>query len=295
MDEAIDQPQGVEQEVVDYEDPPEVQPEESTNSEAEEGEEQEESPENAEDYLEIEHKGKQYKLPKEIEDLVMFQADYAKKTQEAAEFRRALEQREQTFQQQVQFQQQHLQEFSHLSAIDSQLAQYEQVNWQQFSENDPIEAQKAFFTFTQLKDARSNIATSLAQKQQAALFEQQSFTAKRMEQAAQVLTGEIKEWGGDKAKATTEYIKGYAKHGINEADIEALNQGVYGAVPIVWAHKAMLYDKLVNKAMKPATTEPSKPITTIKGKAPATKPLSQITNDEDWIKAREKQLRSNRS
>lgn len=43
------------------------------------------------DLEEVEHSGKKYRIPKELKPALMLQADYTRKTQEAAEARRAFD------------------------------------------------------------------------------------------------------------------------------------------------------------------------------------------------------------
>lgn len=272
---------------------PETETEEVQTDEGETQDiESEDEPTGESEDEDVEYEGKQYKLPKELKDALLRQSDYTRKTQEVAEARKALETQQAEFQQAVQLQQQNMQEYAQLMAVDGQLGQYANVNWQQWSENDPVAAQQAFFQFTQLKDFRANLANSLSAKEQQALAQQQAGLAKQREQASTALTSEIKDWSPDKAKATREYISSYNRMGISEKDIADLSNGLYGATPIVWAHKAMLYDQMIKKANKPAPKEPAKPVKAIQSKAPAQKPLSSIDNDEEWIRAREKQVRS---
>lgn len=218
-----------------------VDTEEEATPEEEQGEPEEEASEP--DLVEIELDGKTYQIPEELKDKVMLQADYTRKTQEVAEQRKQLEIGYQQLQQQAQLQQQNLEGYANLMAIDKQLQAAQNTDWNALFDSDPAEFVRQKEAYRELKDYRDGLANQIGAIQQQQLQEQQAVLAKTQETARQILSQDLK-WDGAKADATRQYIESFIDKGLSQSDIDGLNQGRYGATPIIWAHKAMLYDKL---------------------------------------------------
>lgn len=127
------------------EDAVEEQVDDDTTEPAEEGGEPAEPQEvEAQDasFEEAEFEGKQYRLPKELKEALLRQKDYTQKTQEVAETRRMLEEREQAFQAQAAFQQQHFAKAVEAHTLSEQLQQFSQLDWDKLADENPAEAMK---------------------------------------------------------------------------------------------------------------------------------------------------------
>lgn len=240
---------------------------------------------------EVEYEGKKYAVPKELKSALLRQADYTRKTQEVAEQRKAIEaEREaakrmaQEEMQRVQVAKQHIQAYSHMAALDSQLEEFGKTDWTSLSDQDPVEAQKRFFQFSQLKEQRAQLAQYVAQQEQQQAFHSQQEFAKRKEEGLEVLKREIKDWSDDKARALREFA---IAQGAQPATVDSILDP--GLVKVM--HKAMLYDQLVKKAQeKPKQASDVKPAVRVSGAAATQKNPDKMTTEE-WLKWREAQVR----
>lgn len=116
-------------------------PEEDTAEADEETEAQAEDEsaeaETSEDEEEVEFEGKQYKVPKELKPALLRQADYTKKTQELAEYRKQVADQVDYLTAQRQLLSTASQDFADLRAAELELAKFQQVNWQELANADP--------------------------------------------------------------------------------------------------------------------------------------------------------------
>ena len=242
---------------------------------------------------EIDFKGEKYKIPKTLKDAFLMQEDYTRKTQEVAEERKAFEYQQQQHQSQVQFQQENWQDYSTLNQIEQRLGQLNNVDMNALIEQDPVEALKLNNQRTQLLEAHSQIAGKIQQSQHQFTLNAQQETAKQLEQSAKVLSAELKDWSPETGKAVREYLKSQEKLGVTDQILNAINQGAYGPLPIIWARKAQLYDQMQAKAAKPATSPPPKPVTKVGAQATSTKSPDRMS-DAEFAKWRRNQIAQRR-
>ena len=257
----------------------------------EDGEQSEQPEDEAED---VEFEGKQYKLPKELKDALLRQSDYTRKTQEVAEQRRLIETQAQEVQRTVQLQQATIQEQAHLMAIDQQLAQFQALDWDNLISTDPQQAMRLQHQLQSLQGMRGQVTARINQVAQEQSETQRQSAAKRLESSSKAIASEIKGWSEESARDTAEYIKQHERLGITESDFARLNSGEYGPVPIIWAHKARLYDQLMAKAQTKPKTPAQEPVPTVKAKAPAGKDPERMSTEE-WMRHREQQTRKRRA
>ena len=225
LDEVPDEQDAVEaiEEQLDEEVEVEAEAEESEEAEVEEESEETEEEEVEEDSeeqptsLKLKVNGEELEKPlDEVIALAQQGLDYTKKTQEVAEQRKALEEyaqtikvQEQAFQQQVQLNQALIGDIAKLQAVDNQLAQFNDVNWQELSDTDFVEAQKLFFTYNQLQQQRSVLATDLVQKQTALQEQQAQSLQERVEKGKEILAKEIPNWSRETSQAVIATGKEY--------------------------------------------------------------------------------------
>lgn len=127
-----------EAEVVSEQAETETETEDSEQEQAEDGDDGEDSDDDTET-LTLE--GEEVTLPKDVAEKVMtikkrLEADYTRKTQEAAELRKSAEQLQQRVQQDVAFHQQNTDLLVEWQSIDAQLKEYEGVDWAALAEQD---------------------------------------------------------------------------------------------------------------------------------------------------------------
>jgi len=111
----------------------------------------------ADDTDEVEHDGQKYRVPKALKGAFLMHADYTRKTQEVAEQRRALDERQSTIGQQAQLLQEHAQDISRLIALNDQLAQFDKVEWGGLRQSHPEQAQDLWFSYTQPQSILGNL------------------------------------------------------------------------------------------------------------------------------------------
>lgn len=244
-----------------------TEPEDLDNPEGEEGEagsedddidgeegEGDEEPEAAQDdddddYETIEHKGKSYKVPKDLPGLLM-QKDYTQKTQEIAAKARNLEVAKQITDVELQAR-------SAITQIDQSLREYEAVDWSALEQQDPLGAQSHWRQFQQLKEQRNHAAGTLTQAQrQRSIHAQQDF-AKRAEETRKFAEKEIKGWS---PKLSDELYSFAKSSGLSE-------EGIRNSISPQFL--SFLHAAYVGKQMLTGKTQP-------KSKAPAPKPLQTV-------------------
>ena len=227
LDEVPDEQDAVEaiEEQLDEEVEQEVDTEESEEADAdsddeeletdaeEDGEDSDEQPTS----LKLKVNGEELEKPlEEVIALAQQGLDYTKKTQEVAEQRKALEEyaqtikvQEQKFQEQVSLNNALIGDIAKLQAVDNQLDQFKDVNWQELSDTDFVEAQKLFFTYNQLQQQRSVLATDLVQKQTALQEQQAQSLQERIEKGKEIIAKEIPNWSRETSQALISTGKEY--------------------------------------------------------------------------------------
>ena len=256
--------------------PAEGEPEQEAPAEeaAPEGEEPAQEETTEERKLRLKHDGVEIEKPEsEVIALAQQGFDYTQKTQKLAEDRKAVETyaqtlkaQEQNFAQQVQVQAALTQDIAKVTAIDLQLGQYQNLDWQALSNTDPVEAQKLFFSYTQLKTTREQAMSEVQQKQQAFSSMQNQARAKQVELGQQVLAKEIPGWGPELAKTLVATGKEY---GFDDKELANLTDP--RAVKLL--HDAAQWRKL--QASKPAV---DKKVATA---SPVIKPAAKESKNTD--------------
>lgn len=244
-------------------------------------------PEVESDDEEIDYEGEKYKVPKVLKDAFLRQQDYTVKTQTVAEQRREVEAQQAQLAQQHQLQQQYLAEYAEAFALDNQLKQFSGINWSELIEQDPVQAMRLQHQMNTLKARREEVVSTVTQKQQQAMIQMQRETAKRVEEAASVLSREIQGWS-----AGNEVDQKITSYAMKQYNIPKLGD-LIGYVPSIGVilHKAMQYDELKKQvATKSPPTPQEKPITRITAtKGTAAKDPSKMT-DHEFAQWRKRQI-----
>ncbi|MCU0298028.1 MAG: hypothetical protein MUF33_05850 [Candidatus Nanopelagicales bacterium] len=114
---------------------------------------------------EVEFEGKAYKVPKEIKEALLRQADYTQKTQAVAEQRRTLEEKAQLLQQREQLMSTAFEKAVELREVQNRLSQFEQIDWQSLADSDPAQATKLNLAYQQLQREAQQKYSELTQTQ----------------------------------------------------------------------------------------------------------------------------------
>jgi hypothetical protein len=260
-----------EKEQLDEVEEPEEQSEEQEESEEPEGDDEEptedeevEVEEDSEEQpksLKLKINGEELEKPlDEVIALAQQGLDYTKKTQEVAEQRKALEEyaqtvkvQEEVFMQQVQLQNALIGDVAELTAVDKQLAQFNDVNWQELSDNDFVEAQKLFFTFNQLQQKRSTLATELEAKAQQVQQNQAKRMQEQIERGKEILAKEIPNWSRE---TTQELITIGKDYGFTDDELGTIIDPRHVKV----LHDAMQWRKLQKNSVVKNKVSQAKPV-----------------------------------
>lgn len=214
----------------------------------------------------------------------LMQADYTRKTQEAAEIRKAAEAERAQLQQARQFEQQNLDIVADIRAMDRELMQLQQMNFHQLSDQDPVQAQKLMARFQQLQTARGQAANVLTQRHQAFTHAQQQEAARQLEEGRRVLQRDIPGWGPEMAAKLTQFA---LANGYTEAEVAAIRSPAMV--------RSLYREYQVAEAKKQATKRPAQvqaaPVTRVNS---ASKSKAAIDPDklspEQWLKWRTAQV-----
>jgi len=143
------------------------------------------------DIEEIDHDGKKYKVPKDLKDSFLRQADYTQKTQAVAEERKALATRASELAQQAEVIQATATQRASLALIDQQLETFRQTDWNQV---DPQVVAQYTLQWQQLRDAKADIEGSISQAEQHLKATSERATANAIAQADALLAKEVEGW-----------------------------------------------------------------------------------------------------
>lgn len=234
---------------------------------------------------EIEHEGAKYKIPKQLKDAFLRQADYTQKTQQVAEQRRAIEADREQFANIQKAQNQYLQEIAGVTAIDQRLQEFQQVNWQELMDKDPVQAMKLDRAMRDLQAQKQNLVGQIQQKRNQALNEQQTTFAKRVQEGEAMLARDIKGWSPElKGKLAT-----YGKS-LGFSDTEIAQIADPRSVKLL--HRAFMYDQLVQKQQKKPEPVEAEVVTKVGASSGAVKKSPSQMTDKEFAAWRKTQIRA---
>jgi len=256
-------PEAPPQEEVEATEEPEEQ--EASEDESEDESEDKDAPEDESEveaeFVEVEVNGKLYEVPVELQDSLLRQEDYTKKTQEVASQRKEAEvQLGQVKQQMQEFEfansvRDDVMKAQQLEARAEEYNEYLRANIEQLS---PTEIEKIKFGIEDARRERDDLVSSVHGKhkefQQA---QEQSFT-ELLKKGTEVLQQKIPGWGEDQQKQVRDYA---LSNGFTEAEISQ----VVDPRQVEVLYKASQYDSLKQGAA-PAVKKVSQ-TPTIKPKA----------------------------
>lgn len=270
------------------EDVPEVEdvPNDDLELDASESDEVETDPDGERDEaepetVELEIKGKTYKLPAELKDEFMLRPDYTRKTQEVAEMRRVLQDRiaaaEAVSDEEINVR-------ARTVALDAALEQYKNIDWDALDRESPAEANRLWRQYERLKEDRGEAEKKLTGLQGSREAETQRERAEQFRGSMAVLEKEIPDWGEAKAQDLKRFAETF---GFDEAEfIEALHD----PRQVKLVHAA--FAALTAKPPKPKPEQPAvKPAAKVKGGSVPRKGLDDRTSINDWMKQRQAQAR----
>jgi hypothetical protein len=186
---------------------------EDSEAEQEASAEDEEQPEEGEEAEEVEFGGMAYSLPKPIAEVVKkadsLQADYTRKTQEAAEIRRAADERMRFLDRMEKVRSEQFESVVSLQSVQSQIKQLEAIDWNELARTDQSEFLRLDRMQRTLVEQRESLKETLrnaASTETAAVSE---FKQEMLRRGAEELKRDIKGWSPERGKAIAENAKVY--------------------------------------------------------------------------------------
>lgn len=232
---------------------------------------------------EIEYEGEKFKVPAKLKDAFLRQADYTRKTQEAAEIKRQAETQVEAVKQREAFIQQNVAEVARIHAIDAELMQFQNVNWDQLWDSDPVQAGKLNQRAQMLQAQRAQTEQVLTQRQAQFQQWQQQQAAMRMQEGQRVLQREIPNWGTEVQSQLLDYAQ---KTGWSASEIQNITPR-----QVVALYRDLQFTKIREKATQKPKVVQEKPVTRIAAtKATANKDPDKMSTEE-WAKWRQAQLK----
>lgn len=202
--------------------------------------------------------GKDVEVPlSELKNGYQRQADYTRKTMEAAEQRRAAEAERSQALQERQAYAANLQRMQ--AQLEGALQQQQQTNWEELLQSDPVEYLKQQH---QAQARQAQLSQVYAEQQRISALQQaeaQQAHLRHLQAQQEDLLAKLPEWRDEaKSKAEKVAIRDYLAQQGYEPD--AINN-IADARAVILARKAMLYDQMVGKASaaaKKVSTLPTK-------------------------------------
>jgi hypothetical protein len=191
-------------------------------------------------YEDFEFDGKSYKIPTELKDGYLRQADYSRKTQEVAAKNRELQAREQEVQRQGQLSDEEFNAKVAIQVISRELEAFKDANWQELNsinpQEDPVafmEAQQKWQRFQHLKDIAGQASQVLQSAAQQRTQAAEQDIANRLRATAEFAKREIKGWTPEIDNKVTQFAEetlGYDRDTLKQA----YTPQVYKTLYLAW-------------------------------------------------------------
>ena len=227
--------------------------------------------------VDVEYEGKQYKLPPELKDAVLRQADYTRKTTEVAEARRAVEAEREQIQALANRSQEEFQAHVTFTQLDAAVKQYETIDWAAWMQTDPNAANAARWERDDLIRQRDQIGTALNQHLQQKARQQSDEIASQRRQAIEVVSKELPNFNEVRRQELETTL---------ETDFGA-PKGIGSKITDAWEYRILHYADIGKKfierqrqAAQAARAQAGKPAAQVNGSADAGKAPEQMSMDE---------------
>lgn len=244
------------------------------DAEDEDGDEDDETEEESE-LVDIERGGKTYKVPAELKDEFLMQADYTRKTQEVAELRRQLEP---LVQHAEQLSDAELKAQDDLYGVNYRLRQLESTDWSQADQMTAMQAQIEYQGLQQQAAQLQGFAEQ-ARFERLSIAEQE--TARRMDEGRRELAKQIPDFAAKAPKLAEHAIKEY---GFTVDDLSTVDDPrFFIALNRLFDLEQQVKSRKVEQKVKQAVE--IKPAAKIKGKAGSVKTgLHDGLSTAEWIR-----------
>jgi hypothetical protein len=242
------------------------------------------------DAEEVELDGVKYSVPKEVKRAILRKEDYTRKTQEIADVRKGLDQREQQLNQHAEVQKATLSERVQLANIESELDTYGKVDWGKLHSEDPALHTHHTQRQNDLRYQLQVLKGQIADKESKALETQRASRAKQAQDSEAVIARDIKDWGPAKAEqfvSLGETVAGMPRQAVVDALVAF--PGAAKILELALVGQQLRAKQSQTQAQpKPTPKAPVKAATVV-GRAKATTPSLEDMPMSDFYAARNKQ------
>jgi len=240
-----------------------------------------------EDLEEIEFDGRKFRVPAALKGALMMQADYTRKTQEVAQHRQALEQREASLEQQAETLEASFHDRARLVLIDQTLASYDDLDWDAWEAEDPQGAQALLRQHIQLKEARAELAGRLRQDEDEQVLIQQRTRAALAQEGHAVLSREIPGWGAELQAKLARAAQD--EFGFTAGELsQVLDPRLIKLLHAAWEGRRS--QAQFSQAQRHLRAQIARPASQVGGNAQAARDPRRMST-EDWMRHRNDQLK----
>jgi hypothetical protein len=245
------------------------------------------------DTEEVEHDGQKYKLPKALKGALLMQQDYTRKTQEVAEQRRALEERDAAFRQHAAAATEHIKLAARIEALNDQLGQFEKIDWATYQAQDATGAQSLWFSYQKALHDRNQTASELQAKVTNWQQTNAAESARRSSELPAILARDIPGYSTELVGKMQDY--GIREFGFSPDEIRTTTDPRLHKL----LHRAMLGEAAIKResaAKRLVTQQGVQPAPQVGSRANATQPKPSTAaadrlSTEKWMQARTQELR----
>ena len=248
----------------------------------------------APDEVEVEYEGKTYRLPSELKDALLRQADYTRKTQDVARARKALEAEASAHDSKASSVRAHMLGAARVVALNDQLAQYDQLDWRALQQQDPARAQALWQHRGRIKSLRDRAARAWTEKEKEHTSQSQRATARRMDEVRAHLPRLIADWSPELDVKLAQYgtAQGLSRPEMMQATLQ-------NPAFVKLLHKAHQADEAETKKKTQQTFEAAqaaRPVTRVGGGGgTASRRTTDSSGDalsaEEWAKRERERMR----
>jgi hypothetical protein len=238
------------------------------------------------DSFEVELDGRVHTLPGALKGAFLRQADYTRKTQELAEYRRGLEAQRQALAQQAAVAHDALGDRGRLAALDQQLTDFAGIDWAALGQHDPANAEALWGRYQQTQALRDQYAYAVSHHEEGGRLHAAREAAAQMEATGRQLSAEIDGWSPAVAAKLVDYAQAF---GVTLDELREI------ADPRLWKilHRAYQGDQ-ANQGMTAEQAPIVRPAVTVMGAAASGGSVRDELATKEWMKRRNAQMTKGR-
>lgn len=229
------------------------------------------------DWVEVELEGEKLQVPPKWHKAFMQERDYTQKRQADAEYRKALETREQALQAQEQTFGQLVPLFVQAETLKAQIAHFQKLDWDTLRQNDPLDYSTKRADYAALLQHQNQLHQNIQQGNHYLNQQRQQALAQAAQAAMPVIKRAVPDWGPEKDSQLSKFALD------NGASAEELMGLAARPWAVILLEKARKYDELqASKAQLPKKAFTPSPVA-----KPGAKPTHVTADAASYRKNRE--------